>query len=365
VNNPVNENSQNPLSVLITGVGAPGTRGTIYSLRHNSESRPIRIVGVDSHDNNAGRFMVDRFHRIPHGDDPSYVDSLALICSEERIEVVIPQTTREVEVLSRARDALSAMGLRVMVSSSPAIQVANNKWKLLKAFEQMGLPVPANVLVSSEQALRKAARDFGYPQKPVVIKPPSLNGMRGVRILKTNGWDLRRFLSEKPSGLEVCLEDLVDILRHGDFWPDLLVTEYLPGPEYSVDVFAGSKTHLAIPRLRCAIRSGITFESTLDYHPDLTKFSIQAATHLGLQYAVGFQFKLDDRGVPKVIECNPRIQGTMVASVFSGANVIWMSVRELLGDAPTQPSAPLKPGSFYRFFGGIAVCSCGDSIDEI
>ncbi|MBV9267045.1 MAG: ATP-grasp domain-containing protein, partial [Acidobacteriaceae bacterium] len=201
------------------------------------------------------------------------------------------------------------------------------------------------------------------PGKPVVVKPPFSNGMRGVRVLKEDAWNVQRFLSEKPSGLEISFDELLSILRRGDTWPELLVTEYLPGPEYSVDVFIGERTQVAIPRLRKSIRSGITFESQLEYREDMTQSSIRAAKHIGLRYAVGFQFKLDSEGVPKVLECNPRVQGTMVASVFSGTNVIWLGVKELAGDVPSGVPTHLKTGHFYRFWGGIGVT--GDGFYEI
>ena len=208
-----------------------------------------------------------------------------------------------------------------------------------------------------------AVTALGYPDVPVVVKPPVSNGMRGVRVLKDNAWNLERFLSQKPDGLEISLQDLIGILHRGDSWPELVVSEYLPGDEYSVDVFMGSKVQVAIPRVRRVIRSGITFESSLDFRADLSEYSIQASRHLDLKYAVGFQFKLDRDGIPKVLECNPRVQGTMVASVFSGVNVIWMSVCELCGKPPTEVPAQLKRGCFYRYWGGIGVG--GGHVDEI
>ena len=84
-------------------------------------------------------------------------------------------------------------------------------------------------------------------------------------------------------------------------------------------------------------------------------YTLEAARAMGLSYALGFQFKLDAAGVPKVLECNPRVQGTMVASVFAGANVIWMGVLETLGYPPEASRTPLKPAEFLRYWGGIGI----------
>lgn len=131
--------------------------------------------------------------------------------------------------------------------------------------------------------------------------------------------------------------------------------EYLPGAEYSVDAFIGEKLELALPRLREKIRSGITFRSRSDFREDLSRHTLELARHLGLRFAFGFQFKLDAHGTPKLLECNPRIQGTMVASVFSGANLIWFGVKELLGEPIEPKQVSLKPACFYRSWGGVGV----------
>jgi LmbE family N-acetylglucosaminyl deacetylase len=124
-----------------------------------------------------------------------------------------------------------------------------------------------------------------------------------------------------------------------------------------------SKVSVAVPRLRKAIRSGISFENELEYREDLIKYTLTLGQQIGLKYAFGFQFKLDCDGVAKVLECNPRLQGTMVASLFSGVNVIWMGVKEALGEPPETVPDRLQTASFHRFWGGVGIQ--GERIDEI
>lgn len=88
---------------------------------------------------------------------------------------------------------------------------------------------------------------------------------------------------------------------------------------------------------------------------------------MNLQYAFGFQYKLAEDGTPKVLECNPRIQGTMVTSVFAGHNVIWYTVRELMGVAPTAEElnqVSVREASLYRFWGGVGTID-DEVVDEI
>lgn len=332
-------------TVLITGAGAPGIRGTIYCLK---EMGAIRCVGVDINPDAVGKYFVDAFYPIPKPDSSNYFSTLSEIIKKENVDLVIPQTTREIEILSKT----DAVNVPIMVSNEEAIERANNKYLLMKVFEELSLPVPKYRLISSKEELIEACKSLGYPNQSIAIKPPISNGMRGFRVITDEIWDQKRFLNEKPSGIEISLKNLIDILENGAAFPKLLVTEFLPGPEYSVDLFVGKDHQVAIPRLRKSIRSGISFDNILEYREDIMSMSLQVAKYLGLRYAVGFQYKISKEGIPMILECNPRIQGTMCASSFSGINIIALSVQEALGLEQGQIPENLEPASFHRYWGG-------------
>jgi carbamoyl-phosphate synthase large subunit len=341
-------------------VGAPGTRGTLYALKNNPNGVDVRIIGIDMKENAVGKYWSDKFYTVPAPEDEAYLEQINSICSKESVDLILPQTTRETAAFSRIK-----LEVKVAVSSSFAVEKANNKFELMKLCDQIGVPCPKFYLVRALADLIDRAEELGYPDKAVVVKPPVSWGSRGLRILRENtSWSIRRFLSEKPSSAEVTLDDLSKILTkdaHVDF-PELLVTEFLPGKEYTVDAFAGERVSVAIPRLRKEVINGISFRTSLEYREDVTNYSLKIAKALGLRYAFGFQFKLDYSDAPKILECNPRVQGTMVASVFSGVNVIWLAVREAIGDLVEKIPEKLQPSEFYRYWGGIAI-SDGRSSD--
>lgn len=352
------------VSVLLTGVGAPGTRGTIYALRKNGEGTRVRLFGTDIKKAAVGRFWVENFHTVPAPEAEDYIDEMNRIIKAHKVDLVIPQTTRETMALSEAPSKVDAP---VVVSDGPSVKRANSKFELLRVFEKLGLPHPKYFLVKSRAELEKRSRQLGYPRSPVVVKPPVSFGSRGFRVLtEESSWTRERFLEEKPSATESTLSELERILGRGkgSTFPELLVTDYLPGVEYSVDAFVGSEAEVAIPRRREEILNGISFRTVLEYRADVARYTLEAANEIGLRYAFGFQFKLDEAGVPKVLECNPRVQGTMVASLFSGVNVIWMAVKEALGEPPGHVSTKLREAAFNRFWGGIGV-SGGRLLDEI
>lgn len=343
------------VTAIVTGGGAPGIAGTIYALRNNPDAKDFRIITTDIKDDVVGRYLADGFYKIFPPENEEYIPRLKEIALKEKVKVIIPQTTREVAKLSRNIEEFANLGIIVIVSPSEKIRIANDKFLLLEKAKQIGVPYPTYYLSDSKDSLLKAVESLGYPERKVVVKPRVSNGMRGLRILTKEPWDVQRFLNMKPEGVQISLDELIDMISRGS-WPELLVTEYLPGPEYTIDVFRGKQGSVVIPRLREAIRSGITFDAIVDLRPDLIDYSEKLAEGLDLVYCFGFQFKFSAENVPKLLESNPRVQGTMVVDVYAGFNVIYYSVREALGKPVEVEDFKLRDKiKFKRYWGGIGI----------
>lgn len=345
----------NIIPVIVTGGGAPGTAGTIFALRNNPDGIKFKIITTDIYDDVVGKYLSDKFYTNCVPDDEKYVSTLKKIALNEEAKVILPQTTREIIVLAENKDVFFNSGIAVVISSPKSINIANDKYLLLEKAKDAGIPIPAYCLTNSEDSLIDAIKSLGYPAKKVVIKPRISNGLRGVRILTEEIWSVKKYLEMKPEGIEINMDSLLKILHNGD-WPELLITEYLPGPEYTVDVFKGMNGSVIVPRLREQIRSGITFVAKVDLRLDLIEYSEKLTEVLDLQYCFGFQYKLSDDGTPKLLECNPRVQGTMVVSSFAGFNIIYSAIREALGFRVETTNARLRDGvQFKRYWGGTAV----------
>lgn len=343
------------VTVLVTGGGAPGIVGTLYALRHNPDGRTVRIITCDMRPDAVGKYLADSFYVVPPAESPDFVKALLEISINEHVDVVLPQVTRELLPLAEHVSLFEKRGIKIAIALKASIQQANDKWAVLQAAKRCGVPCPESVLTKTEGELLQAVQELGYPARKVVVKPCLSNGLRGLRILSEEPWNVARFLTQKPDPLEIPLEGLLAILRNGE-WPELVVQEFLPGLEYTVDVFRGRHGTTAIPRLREEIRSGITFKAKVELRPDLQLYAAKLAEELDLKYAFGFQFKVSSEGTPKLLECNPRVQGTMVVAVFAGANVIWWAIREALGEKvqPKDPEPHVDGVRFIRYWGGIA-----------
>lgn len=342
------------ISVLVTGAGAPGIAGTIYSLKKNWDNRKIRIVGVDMNPNAVGRYFCDEFYKIPRGTSPSFPPALLDICKKEKIDVVLPQVTEELDLLSKWKKEFEKEGIAITVSDEKALSLANNKYELIRISEKLGVPTPRSIVVKNKDELVNAFEEFG---EICVVKPPVASGMRGFRIVCDKPLSKDIFYSQKPDTTTITKDELLRILGE-DFQP-LLVMEFLPGKEYTVDVLSDDKKcYAVIPRSRDIIRSGITFAGTVERREDLISYSTELTKKIGLEFAHGYQFKEDEHGIPKIIESNPRIQGTMVLSTFANANLIYGSVKLALGEE--LPEFNVKWGvRLMRYWGAIGISDNG------
>lgn len=340
------------LKVAVTGVGAPGTWGTLYSLRHNPDDVSVTVVGFDVSGENSGRYLVDEFQLLPRPSDPDYLNRLLNHCRTHSVDVVLPQTTAETAFLAQNRDALEAQGLCLVAPPGAAQSLANSKAELLEATEAAGVPVPRTLLCRSPKDIEDAARAFGYPDEVFVIKPAVSSGSRGFRIVRPQTTSLRAFLDEKPDSTICSLEQLVSIMSSGDM-PLMLASEYLPGPEYSVDIFRSGDRFEAVPRRRTSIRTGISNVTELVDAPDMISQSEAISSTIGLEGVFGLQFKENSVGEYRLLECNPRVQGTMVASLLGGFNMVWAGVCHSRGLPVQANGVTSRQGTYYRYWAGL------------
>ena len=340
-------------TVLVTGAGAPGIAGTIYSLKNNPLNIEFRIITTDIKSEPVGKYLGDKFFQLPSPEADNYFDILSEIIKKEKVDVVLPQTTKEIEYLSKNLSLFKDI-TKIVVSDYDAMNIANNKCNLLKISKKLKIPYPEFKIVHNKEELIKQIYEFGYNEKKVVIKPCFSNGMRGVRIITEQHLNLDFLLNNKPSGMFISLDELKRYFKDVDRIPPYIVQEYLPGDEYTIDIFRDTKHFLCIPRKRNEIRSGISFSNTIELREDLIHYSKTLAEELNLNYCFGFQFKLDENGIPKILESNPRVQGTMVASTLAGANIIFYAVASALNldfDLPEK----INIVNFQRYWGGVGL----------
>jgi carbamoyl-phosphate synthase large subunit len=308
------------LTILVSAAGAPGTAALLRALRVNGET-PVRLVGTDMSERAVGRHLCDAFHVVPPGSDPGFADAVAAICRDEGVDAVLPQSSFDLLALAEARERFE--GVAVMVSAPDAIRRANDKAETYALLEEIGVRGPAWRRVRGGEAAAAAARELGYPDRDVAMKPVFSSGSRGFRVLSASADRREQLLTNRPGVAEALrVEELVELL--GDDETELLVMELATGKERTIDgIAAEGRILLGHPKTREAMRAGLAmyFETLED--PWLMDVAVRIVDALRLDHFFNIQLVGDS-----VIEINPRIS-TIVYQ--EDLNLPWLGVKHALG----------------------------------
>ena len=195
--------SLRPVTVLVSASGAPGTAALVRALRENGE-RDVRLVGTDRSERSVGKHLCDAFHLVPAGTDPGFVEAVLEIVARESIDVVLPQSSFDLQALAEQRDRFD---VPVLVSPPEAIRRSNDKAESYALLHRIGVPAPAFRRIRGGAEVDAAARELGYPDRPVCFKPVFSSGSRGFRVLDPTVDRADQLLNERPGSVAMRLEE--------------------------------------------------------------------------------------------------------------------------------------------------------------
>lgn len=337
---------QKRINVLITAAGNVFMLGTSACLKDNGE-REIYLVGADMSKDESILKMFDAAYQVPRGDDPAYVDSLLDICRKESIDVLLPIMSVELPALAENRARFEALGTKVSVSSCEALAVANNKRKLFDFMAENSLPCAAYDTVHTIRELKEAAERLGYPKKRVCVKATEGSGSRGFRILDESASRFETFMNQKPTSGIVRMQEFLSVLEEAERFPELLVMEYLPGTEYSVDLLADNGDSLiTCCRKSLRMENSIMLEAEIVNNRAVIDLCEQITKQLGLDGNIGYDVKERADGTPIIMECNPRLTAGVPYFALAGVNLPYFCVKKMLGEE--LPTVKLNDGCIIR-----------------
>jgi len=335
--------SLRPITVLVSASGAPGTAALLQALRRNGE-RDVRLVGTDMSERSVGRHLCDAFHIVPAGSDPGFPDAMRDVVERERADVVLPQSSFDLEGLAAHRERFP---VPVLVSRPETIHRSNDKAESYDLLHRIGVPAPEFRRVNGAAQVAEAAHELGYPDQPVCFKPVFSSGSRGFRVLDPTVDRAHQLLHERPGSVAMRLEEAVELLP-AEGGPDLLVMELAMGGERTIDGIAdGERVVLGHPKTREAMRAGLAmYFVTLD-DPALMEIAGRIVKELGIEWFFNIQLVGDH-----VIEVNPRIS-TIVYQ--EDLNLPYLGVKRALGEVSDDElagyAARIRPGrTALRYF---------------
>jgi carbamoyl-phosphate synthase large subunit len=307
-----------PLRVLVTGAGGPAAIAAMKSLGADPS---VELLAADMDRWAAGLYLVPPLARtlIPAGADPDFTDVLLARCQALAVNVVLPTVDAELRPLARARPLYAAAGIDLLLAPAQALDVILDKLALVRRC--------AGVVRVPRTELFGPAVDPALLTYPVIVKPRTGSGSRGVITV-----------------------DSAAVLAALERSPALIVQEFLPGEEYSIDVLADASGHViaSVPRLRARVDSGVSVGGVTVHDEVLESFGRAVAQATGVTYVANVQCKRDAAGRPALLEVNPRMPGTLGLTIASGVDMPRLALAALLGQ-PLPATMGFRERAVVRF----------------
>jgi carbamoyl-phosphate synthase large subunit len=306
------------MRILITGAGGAAAVSVWKSL---SAEHELHMADMDPLA--AGLYLVPATQRliIPRGDDPKLLDVLHDACKARRIEALLPTVDAELFPVAAAHARFDAIGVALPISPAECLRICRDKQLLMEKVKG-AVPIPENEPLTQAVADRVAS----FPR---LVKPRRGAGSRGVA--RING-----------------REDLESLPKDGSY----LLQEFLPGEEYSVDVYVrrDGRVIAAVPRDRMKIDSGIAVASRTINLPEIITSAVRTAELIGIRGTANVQFKRAADGIFKLLEVNPRFPGTLPLTTAAGIDMPKLMVDELMGRPVPDRLMPFKELMVVRYW---------------
>tara|TARA_Y100001970_G_scaffold128496_1_gene158666 strand:- start:3774 stop:4832 length:1059 start_codon:yes stop_codon:yes gene_type:complete len=334
------------INVLFSSGGGSGMIGILNHLK--KLKRKINIHVSDIILKEEIKFFCDSYTIVPKISSPGYKENIINLCRKKDIDVIIPCIGDDVLFYASNIDVFKRMGMVPTVSSVESSRKTLDKKLCFEIAQENGIQVPEFYEVNTKLEFESAAINLDYPNNPICFKParyPNGSG-KGFRIIDPRKDISRRLFYELTSELYVVDYDFVinSFGKVNDI-PSLLVMEYLPGNEYSVYCFCDKgEAKYIVPNLRITTQQMTTTSAVVVYDKQIIDISERICKLFGFDYNVNIQLKVGIDGVPKLVEINPRLAGTILLPVFAGPDIIYYSILKAVGEQYSV-NKPINYGS--------------------
>lgn len=304
--------------VLVTGAGGPAGVAVIRALQRDPA---VEIIAADLDLYAAGLYLVDRGRRwlVPAGDATGFAEELLARCRARGVDVVIPTVDAELLPLAVTRERFAGAGIRLALPSEDALRGTLDKLALARRCAPVVRTPRTEPLTAAI-----AADSWTYP---VIVKPRSGSGSRGIRAVATAD-ELRALGSDQA----------------------LIVQDFLPGEEYSLDVLADADGRVVsvVPRVRLRVDSGVSVAGRTLHDPELDALARAVVAAVGLSLVANVQCRRDLHGRAALLEVNPRFPGALPLTIHSGVDMPRLCLDAVLG-RPLPASVPHTECTMVRF----------------
>lgn len=171
--------------ILIAGAGGAPSEGVIKSLQKGNQNE--EIIGMGSEPTDLVLSKAIRKYYVPYANSAEYKNELIKILDVEKPDLIHFQNDLEIYHASLIRDEIHAKGTQTFMPDHDVIDVCVHKYKTYLKFKEAGVKVPTNLVLNTEEDLKRAFEELGDENKTIWIRASSI-GAAGKGSLPTNDY---------------------------------------------------------------------------------------------------------------------------------------------------------------------------------
>ena len=281
------------------------------------------VVGSGSNSKAVYRQACDEWYPEQELPDEEYVTFCMNFCREHSIDVFVPRRGM-VAIANHAVD-FERLGVKLLLEkNAPIVTLLDDKIQTYRFFaEKMPDIIPQYRLACSVAEFDQACLELKEDGVRLCYKLAVDEGAKSFRVLDDFIEGIEA-LYAKP-GTKVTYHAAHEILSHYDFKIPLMVMQYLPGADVSVDCMETDQGRLMIPRFKVGRFSEVKPD------PEIIDMCQKIMDVLYFDMPANIQFKMNGNR-PYLLEINTRMSGGLQLSCLAtGINVPAIALRKCMG----------------------------------
>ena len=311
------------LNVMLTCVNSQ-VSPSVIQLIYGHPDYDINVIGIDavSLSDNLGKNFCKRCYQVPRGIDEDYFPSIKRIVEENNIKLIFPGSDEECVSLAKHMEELKLLGCDVACSSYDVVSVVSDKYRLIMKLKSAGIYTSEVFLPETVRDLKAMAKEMGYPDKDIVIKPRFGRGSKGFKIITREYDKYASFYNGEC--YRITLEEIIDIFKEqSEEVSKYLLMAYYPGNKYSADILVSNgRAHSMV------IRNNGTFPkinpptqvADIVFDEDIRSYAESIIEVFDFDFFVQIEVGRTAEGSPGLIEANTRMDATLPITTGLGLN---------------------------------------------
>lgn len=275
------------LTIMITSAG--GLTG-IFLCKHYRQNGAYRIVSVDMSELNPIKKWADAFYIVPAVNDKKYISTIQSIILKEKIDVIIPVTSYDVDLYSLETIQRQINNVKMLLIGHDDQIILSNKLSCYNYLSSIGINTPY---------VYKTINELDFP---CILKPVIGTGSKNT----------------------IKIDNMIDYNYWSEKIKDHMLVEYIEGPEFTVDCLfdKGGKSIGANVRERVKTVSGGVTVSRNAVNMNVDDIIKILENTNKMRGPVNFQFKKVKNGECCIFDFNTRFaSGGLPLTVRSGFDI--------------------------------------------